>query len=85
MFSRSKGISLRERLKKEEVKRRVGVRKISSDKIREARLMWNGHVVRRNISYKEGKEIASCWKEIKGSQMLTRIDMINRRATRALR
>ena len=36
---------LRGRLKNEEIKRRVGVTKINSDKIRVARLMWNGHVV----------------------------------------
>lgn len=52
------GISLRDRLRNEEIRRRAGIVKIS-DKIREARLRWYGHVLRKP----EGEAVKRVWRQ----------------------
>ena len=69
MLRRILGVTLKDMKRSEDIRQEVGVACIN-DKVREARLRWNGHVARReeNHSTKRVMKAKVCGQQSRGRQ-----------------
>ena len=73
------GVSLMERIESEDIRKRAGVCKIT-DKARESRMRWYGHVVRRDEDdlIRSAKEMAVEGRRSRGRQRIRWSDVVER-------